>query len=375
MKKSSLTLVFMLTLFGLCQNANAQGKDSGSKDGFIRRTIHNIFNPKITYDTSYISRPWGNWTISADEKTAQHVVVQLKNNKNNYVKNDPSFTTSLNVAYKGVEVGYSANFDKLSKRRKDQDLTVNLNDNRYGLTFRMFTIVDLRDSYGLFDVLNDGQLKGFGAYAYYVFNNKKYSNPAAFSNSQVQKKSAGSFQISLSYYNGGLSMGISEDDYKNYIMKIINETIISELPFLIPRTYKNIPSEWKTQYLSFGFGYSYNWVPAKRWLLHISAEPSVLVWQKSITYLDNITLYKHINSDVEIELDRDEFKAPYNLFNFGFTGNLSATYSWKRGFASLLYNVTMVKIDFSHEEESIFFSSNDFIYHWWNAKIAVGFRF
>lgn len=140
------------------------------------------------------------------------------------------------------------------------------------------------------------ELYDFGVEAYYFFNNKKYSQGAAYNFSKFQRKSQGSFIAGLTYTNLKLRMDFSQ------------------LPAdMIP--YLQIPAvSYLFHYKSYGvlFGYGFNWVIKPRLLFNISAMPSIGL---SHCYEDSLEGERHMfamNVSARSSLT-------YNLGNFFFT--------------------------------------------------------
>ena len=101
--------------------------------------------------------------------------------------------------------------------------------------------------------------------AYYVFNNKKFSYPAAYNQSTQQKRSAGSFLLGFRYDHQRFKF-----DYKAFPDKLIydenGKSLIDEELMFDKITYSS--------YCING-GYAYNWVFSKNWLLAASLTPSI----------------------------------------------------------------------------------------------------
>ncbi|MGL5786482.1 MAG: DUF4421 domain-containing protein [Bacteroidales bacterium] len=103
-----------------------------------------------------------------------------------------------------------------------------------------------------------------GVNLYYILNNKRFSYPAAYSQTNVQRRSAGSGIVGLSLSTHDLSF-----DYK----KLPKEILIHLNPNM---QFNRI----KYTNLSLSMGYSYNWVFARNFLANISASP-VLAYKLS----------------------------------------------------------------------------------------------
>lgn len=100
--------------------------------------------------------------------------------------------------------------------------------------------------------------------AYYVFNHRHFSYPAAYNQSTVQRKSCGSGMLGL-----GFSKQAVDFDYTKLPAEIVGTDeapkIIEELKF----------SSINYNYYYVSGGYAYNWVFARNWLFGISVMPSV----------------------------------------------------------------------------------------------------
>ena len=88
--------------------------------------------------------------------------------------------------------------------------------------------------------------------AYYAFNNHRFSYPAAFSHSYIQRRSAGGFLLgaSIQAQHGHMEANDMQVDFRitNYAL---------------------------------GAGYGYNFVPGRRWLIHFSTLPTIVIYNKT----------------------------------------------------------------------------------------------
>jgi hypothetical protein len=93
---------------------------------------------------------------------------------------------------------------------------------------------------------------------YYAFNNRRFSYPAAFSQSYIQRRSAGSFLLAAS--------GMWQQATFDWELGL----------------------KFKMTDIGIGAGYGYNYVPHQGWLLHISALPTFIVYSNtSMNYGDD----------------------------------------------------------------------------------------
>lgn len=142
------------------------------------------------------------------------------------------------------------------------------------------------------------ELHNFGIEAYYFFNNKKYSQGAAYNFSKIQKKSQGSFLAGLGYSNQKI----------NFDFYLLPEHL---------KQYLTIPvGNYLFHYRSVNIivGYGYNWVIAPRLLFNITMMPAFGV---SHCYEDS--------------LEGDKYK-----FAFHINGRSSLTYNLGNYFFSLI---------------------------------------
>ncbi|MCM1152959.1 MAG: DUF4421 domain-containing protein [Muribaculum sp.] len=172
--------------------------------------------------------------------------------------------------YMAVSVGYSINlnhvlFGKPMDRKK---LEFGFSCARFNAEFS-YTKSDGGNYMRKFGDYNNGRL--FKSYfpglnmqdmqiaAYYFFNNRKYSEGAAYSFGKFQRLSAGSFMAGLSYSDQDINIDFStlNADLKKYLKL--------DRYFL------------KFHYFSYCllFGYGYNWVWNPHFLFNITAMPSI----------------------------------------------------------------------------------------------------
>lgn len=103
------------------------------------------------------------------------------------------------------------------------------------------------------------KLKQYGIHGYYFFNNREYSNGAAYSYSRIQKRSAGSFILGFGYSNLDINL-----DFRTlpYPLKLFMKIPIQPYVF-----------HYDTYNLLIGYGY--NWVFKRNFLFNITALPTI----------------------------------------------------------------------------------------------------
>ena len=308
MNRTSKYMLVVVFLLIFAYKANAQGH---SKWGLtkIDSVLAAHYYRLGDIDTAYISRPKTKWTVTtrinvsgAQIKTegisdGHHFNAEMEANRKT--------TLSVGVSYLGFSLSAALNPAKLMGKYHDYEL----NFKSYGKRFGFDVIYqDAKNFKGWHDhegmertELPDGMLsvKTLNMNAYYVFNCRRFSYPAAFSQSYIQRRSAGSFLLAAS----GQEQHATLDWQETMDMKMTN--------------------------IGLGAGYGYNYVPGQGWLLHISALPTFIVYSNtSMSFGDtNIPLHYHFPEVIItgrgsiVRQWRNKFVGMSMVFNFTNIGN------------------------------------------------------
>jgi hypothetical protein len=218
-------------------------------------------------DTAYITRPTTKWTVTARMNVSGAKIEAEGIDNGQHFKSEMEAarkaTLSMGVSYLGLSLSVALNPAKLMGKYRDFEL----NFNSYGRRFGFDVIYqDAKNFTGWHDhegmeriTLPDGLLsvKTLNLNAFYVLNCRRFSYPAAFSQSYIQRRSAGSFLLAAS----GMSQHATLDWDQEMQLKITN--------------------------IGLGAGYGYNYVPGQGWLLHISALPTFIVYSNTSMTFDN----------------------------------------------------------------------------------------
>lgn len=216
---------------------------------------------KSNIDTAYITRPQTKWTVRGRlnvsgaklEMEGMQEGTPFKSEMNADYKS----TLSLGVNYLGLSASLALNPAKLMGRYKDYELNLNSYSNRWGLDFIYQDACNFKGWHQAEgaprielppEVLT---LKSLNVNAYYAFNYRRFSYPAAFTQSYIQRRSAGSFLLAFS---GQGQKTQTKASYES-LLKVTN--------------------------IGVGAGYGYNWVPRRHWLLHLSALPTLTVYSNT----------------------------------------------------------------------------------------------
>ena len=217
-------------------------------------------------DTLYIKRPQAKWTLTG-RLNVSGSVIENEGNLNGVsfhskMTSDYKSTLSVGVNYLGVTLNVALNPAKLLGKYNDFELNLNSYGNRWGFDFiyqnaRNFT--GWQESGGTrIDLPHDLlSVRSVNVNFYYAFNHRRFSYPAAFTQSYVQRRSAGSFLLAVS----GQGQHTETKDVQESVLRVTN--------------------------IGIGGGYGYNWVPGRRWLLHLSALPTLIVYSNASLTDDN----------------------------------------------------------------------------------------
>ena len=228
-------------------------------------SVLDIRQQKSKLDTNYVSRP------------GRHLMLRLINNISGTdftlkafdegenvdlrFKDPIRHTITLGANYRGLAVSLAFNPAHLFGKKTSTEININSYSNRYGFDFIYETNGEFEGEIDwdgeVYDLDTEIREKSLTINGYYAFNGRKFSYPAAFSQSYIQKRSAGSLMVGVSYHRTTVS--VEEDEEVEY-------------------EYDDI-RKFKLSYASAGLGYGYNFVPNSKWLIHLSALPTIVFWR------------------------------------------------------------------------------------------------
>lgn len=221
---------------------------------------------KVNYDTAYIGRPMGTkWTLALRTYfnwTSYNVSgVEEGDSYKFHLRSEINPKMSIYGGYLGFGASLSRSYKKLiGQTEPDWSFRMNNYGNRFGFEFSLAQLNSLngtfsfwQDHYKISIALPRDFVSQTSMYAsfYFATNNTKFSYPAAFTHSYIQKRSAGSLLL-----GGSINLNITTigDSLQNTeIIRVINAS------------------------LGLGVGYAYNFVLPHDWLVHVSALPYLVV--------------------------------------------------------------------------------------------------
>ena len=346
-------LLLVLTVFlqsAVGAGREVHGRIFGEKTRVLLHQVDSLLlSRKFKGDTAYIARPNHPWLLmfSTSLRTTVADFHDRDQESPDYMERmllhtpyEPS--VGLKVSYRGLGVGLSLNPRKLFDKYAATEFDFNFYQPRFGIDL---TYQDLRLWDGRLSLTNKQdpgqnishalrknglQLNSVSANAYYVFNHRHFSYAAAFSHSMLQKRSAGSFLLAGGFYTGKIAADRDAMPYfeENEDGVVQYRCTMGELsPEELERmSYQQI-TFMRTRFLTFGAGYAYNFVLGRHrnWLLHVSAQPSYMIWKRIVMSIDIHDAETGITENV------DEYLKPA-FPEFFAIGRLAASYSWKNYF-------------------------------------------
>ena len=220
---------------------------------------------KSPFDSAYVVRPEGRLTLklrlnqSGNDFHAKGTVDGISSRAD--LKTRHNTTIALAGIYRGIGLGFAINPAKLKGVYKDYEFNFNYYSPKLSLDASYQRSESLAGDIHRGDNLQnlaEGsiKMKVLNVAGYYVFNHRKFSYSAAFSQSYIQRSSAGSWLAGISFQGGSLKT-TDELRASNPEAPVVNIKIGN---------------------VGIGGGYGYNWVLGRKWLLHFSMLPTFVVY-------------------------------------------------------------------------------------------------
>lgn len=287
------SLTILLTLLLLCGQAAAQ---TGVKT-FLKKVGSKIDSMSVKgLDPRYIEAPERPWQLIARGNMNQSIVSMktagniegVSYSAKPYLKTEPSRYIGLWAGYRGYGLGYTVNVGG----DKGSYLTFGATGGAYGVNVRIHSFensnpnFDLdsdiipeenKDAWHKLHLSNPIRVHTVIADGYYLFNGKHFSYAAAYDQSVLQKRSAGSLMAGAMYYYGHINYAADSNGDMIYLMHGLGRVKL-----------------WQG---SVGVGYAYNWVPVRGLLVSAMAMPM-------LTVVNRMKVYGY-NTNVEDELFKD----------------------------------------------------------------------
>ena len=312
-------------------------------------------------DTTYIEPQHYNYALML-QNTNTYEVYRLRSKSGQSITFAPKPTYRIGpfFGWRWIFLGYTFDISHITNTHNKKEFDISLYSNLvcvdlyYRKTGNDYLIrqIDMNDDvYGrrnLHGVAFDGLNVGItGASLHYIFNHKKFSYPAAFSQSTVQRRSCGSALAGFGYTRH--SIDLDHDRLQNAM-----ETELGGNEYNMTAKLDSGLMFKRVRYtdLSLSAGYAYNWVFARNWLLAASLSMAVG--------------YKHATGDLrkdELTILRDFSFKNVVLDGTGRFGIVWNNTKWFAGVSSVLHSYNYRKNQFS---------TNNFF---GNVNFYVGFNF
>ena len=327
------TLICVLTGF------TVMGAAAQSRDRQMRTLVDSVLAERYyvtPYDTNYVVRPDGRLTLKVRMNQTGNSFHAKGTVNDIYSKADlrTSHKTTYSVAaiYRGIGIGMAINPAKWKGIYKDYEFNLNYYSNRISLDFSYQRSESLAGDVQRDDNMSrlesgDVTLKIANLAGYYSFNHRRFSFPAAFTQSYIQRQSAGSWLAGISYQGGSIK---TSDNLKARSQNAPDINI-------------------GLGHIGIGGGYGYNWVIGKRWLLHFSMLPTFVVYSRN-----------------KFTVNGERKQAKHMRFNMIFNERVAIV----RNFSSRYFaGATLVMNNSIFDDEAVVVNQNK-----WRARAFFGMR-
>ncbi len=298
-------------------------------------------------DTAYIEPQRYNYTVML-QNTNTYEVYTLYNKVGQKISfaPDPSYRLGPYVGWRWVFLGYTLDLTHInasSNHTNKKEFDLSLYSSMLGVDFfwrqtgNNYHIhrMDLGDDINT-DALRKVKFDGLkssvkGLNLYYIFSHRKFSYPAAYSQSTVQRRNAGSWMVGLGYTNHELEVdwkmlgAIVDERLNQSVADNEKARIDSSLMF----------SKVKYSDYSATVGYAYNWVFAKNWLFNASLS-------MGLAY----NLSSSDNGNEKLQFKNFNFKN-FNFDGIGRFGIVWNNTKWYAGANTIIHSYNYKKDNFS----------------------------
>ena len=292
---------------------------------------------KTPYDTNYVVRPEGTVTLKLRLNQTGNDFHAKGTVNGIYSKADLSTshktTISIAASYRGLSAAVALNPAKMSGTYKDYEFNLNYYSSRISLDFSYQRSESLTGDVNREDrgeqpmESGDLTLKVVNFAGYYAFNHRHFSYPAAFNQSYIQRRSAGSWLAGISYQGGIIE---TRDELK---ARNPNAPTVSI----------------DVGHVGIGGGYAYNWVLGQKWLIHFSLLPTFVVYNRN-----------------KMTVNGERKEARHMRFNMIFNERAAIIYNFSpRYFAG----ATLVMNNSVFDDDVVVINQNK-----WRARAFIGLR-
>lgn len=270
----------------VCVAICGQMKAQGGVISFVKKVGTFIDSMSVRgVDRRYIEapeRPWqlllkGNFSQSVVSMKSSGELFGEKYDAHSKLKTVPSQYVGVWAGYRGYGLGYTVNIGG----DKGSNFTIGVTGGRYGVHVRFhsfdssnpnlnlsssFVTEKEKEELAKVRLVDPVHVNTVIADGYYMFNGKKFSYAAAYDQSVIQKRSAGSLMVGAMYNYTHIDYAADTNADLIYLMRGIGRVKL-----------------WQG---SVGVGYAYNWVPARGLLINALGMPM-------LTFVNKLKVYSY----------------------------------------------------------------------------------
>lgn len=311
----------------------------------IGRAFTKVFRNFNDIDTRFVEPQHYNYTTMLQTTyTYEAYTIKSESGQSFTLAPEPSLKIGPFIGWRWLFLGYTFDVNHLESNNKKTEFDLSLYSSMLGIDLYYRKSGDdyrirnssLREKVGVgflknvpFGGLSVG-IKGFDLY--YIFNHKRFSYPAAFSQSTRQKRSCGSMLAGIGYTSHSLSLDY--ESLKNTVKENLQaypDVPAGEIEVDSDFDFKSV----KYESFSLSVGYAYNWVFMKNCLFSASLSAAVA--------------YKKTKSDIKRHNTalRDFNFKNFNLDGIGRFGIVWNNDTWYAGASTVLHAYNYRKSRFS----------------------------
>lgn len=350
MRKGCLLMVMaLMPLMALAEGGEAKKSQNLVVKGlmWVKTLIDSMAVANV--DRSYIEQPRKPWAVEVRTSASQSRLDMeadwnLADIREAWIRSetDNGFSTSMGawVGYRGYGFGLSKELtggegSTLSFGAMGGSFGINLRINSYrskkpDLRFYFEGVQDGEADMERANLEDPIRVRSLFLDGYYLFNGKHFSYAAAYDQSLIQRRSAGSLMAGVMYYHSS----VAYDDNSNWPLLLAMRGV----------------GKLKFSQASVGAGYAYNWVPARGWLVSAQVMPMVTFYNNMKTYTYSVVdamgknvLERLIEDDFEVsdgesatwKITEREVRNTTNRVNWNFDARMSVSYNWSGSYLRL----------------------------------------
>lgn len=273
MRTLPLLIFILFTVLSEATAADTIPTPPKKKLSAFRRMVRNFSR----VDTNYIEPQKYNFTVMLQNTTSfEGYTLKLQDDHSVVFAPEPSYKLGPYFGWRFVFIGYTIDIKRLKNEAREAvalslyapQLGVDLFYRKSGDNYRISRV-----NFGN-EAVNNAMRKvyfdGFetserGFNLYYIFNHSKFSYPAAYSQSTVQRRSAGSALAGMSYSRHSLNV-----DWDKF-HQLMDDKVGAGVSVAVADTSMHSTNISYTDF-SLSGGYAYNWVFAHNWLFDVSMQ-------------------------------------------------------------------------------------------------------